>query len=559
MTGKNRLSKFWHELKRRKVIHVIVVYASAALVIIELINNITEPLRLPEWTPTLVIVLLSIGFPLAIIFSWIFDISSKGISKTEPETEKLPTSLTEKPVPEKSIIVLPFENISSDPEQEYFSDGLTEEIITDLSYIKDLLVISRSSAMTFKGTKQTIKEIAGKVNVRYVLEGSVRKSNDKIRITAQLIDAQNDVHLWAKKYDGEVGDIFDIQEKVSGSIANELNLKLNTNQPNISNISDIRIFEVYYKAVNNVFHFEEEITIRNIEFLDNAMLQLGNHPLLLTIKAWAMWSLVTMGFKPLEYLSEVEKILQDSLKRDPDFSKTNSVLGWVNIHINYKKAIQYFKKSLQLDPNEQLALQGIVVMYSTIGKTDEAILYLNRLQQIDPLNYLTQWLRGGINFYNGNFKEAFYEWDNQYENHLKVASSSFFAALSLLYFESEEKVKEYIADKIDPTSQQSYDKLLRMLEQTLKNDTDSLTAELDQRFISLCKKDLSYAHHLATFYSLLNKKKDALRWMGIAIDEGFINYPMIAEKDTLLDNIRGEKKFSELVANAKYEWENFEV
>ena len=116
--------------------------------------------------------------------------------------------------------------MSPDPDQEYFSDGLTEEIITDLSHINDLLVISRSSAMTFKGTKNTIKEIAGKVNVRYVLEGSVRKAGNNLRITAQLIDSLTDTHLWAEKYAGTLDDIFDVQEKVSRAITDALKIKL---------------------------------------------------------------------------------------------------------------------------------------------------------------------------------------------------------------------------------------------------------------------------------------------------------------------------------------------
>jgi TolB-like protein len=115
----------------------------------------------------------------------------------------------------KSIIVLPFENMSPDPDQEYFSDGLTEEIITDLSYIDGLLVISRSSTMTFKGSNKKITQIASEVNVRYVLEGSVRKSGNNLRIIAQLIDAKTDTHLWAQKYNGTLDDVFDIQEKVS--------------------------------------------------------------------------------------------------------------------------------------------------------------------------------------------------------------------------------------------------------------------------------------------------------------------------------------------------------
>ena len=134
------------------------------------------------------------------------------------------------PKAKKSIIVLPFEDISPGKDNEYFSDGLTEEIITDLSHVHDLLVISRGSAMTFKGTKKTIPEIASEVNVRYVLEGSVRKAGNSLRITAQLIDAANDVRLWAEKYSGMLDDVFDIQEKVSRSIVKALKLMLTSDE-----------------------------------------------------------------------------------------------------------------------------------------------------------------------------------------------------------------------------------------------------------------------------------------------------------------------------------------
>jgi len=128
--------------------------------------------------------------------------------------------------PSKSIVVLPFENMSNDPEQEYFSDGLTEEIIADLSKLSSLRVISRTSAMVFKGSKKDVRTIGQELNVRYVLEGSVRKTGNKLRITAQLIDASNDAHLWAEKFSGVLDDVFDIQEKVSHAIVDALRLEL---------------------------------------------------------------------------------------------------------------------------------------------------------------------------------------------------------------------------------------------------------------------------------------------------------------------------------------------
>ena len=178
-------------------------------------------------------------------------------SEIIPEKQK--HLLDEKPpLKEKSIIVLPFENMSSDPEQEYFSDGLTEEIITDLSHINDLLVISRSSAMTFKGTKKKIGEIASDVNVRYVLEGSVRKAGYNLRITAQLIDGITDSHIWAEKFSGTMDDVFDIQEKVSRSIARSLKLKLsNEENERISQrpIDNAQTYEYYLKAIKRIGDF----------------------------------------------------------------------------------------------------------------------------------------------------------------------------------------------------------------------------------------------------------------------------------------------------------------
>jgi len=171
------------------------------------------------------------------------------------ELKKVPTIDTKESVTEKSIVVLPFEDMSPGKDNEYFSDGLTEEIITDLSHIHDLLVISRSSAMTFKGTKQTIPEIVKKVNVRYVLEGSVRKAGNSLRITAQLIDATTDAHLWAEKYSGTLDDVFDIQEKVSRSIVDALKVKLSPKEKKqIAErpIDNVQAYECYLRAMREM-------------------------------------------------------------------------------------------------------------------------------------------------------------------------------------------------------------------------------------------------------------------------------------------------------------------
>ncbi len=255
-TNPNKLSQFWQELKRRNVVRVITVYAGAAFVIIELINNIYEPLRLPDWTPTLVIVLLAIGFPIVIIFSWIYDVHPEGgIVKTESaekiKKEDIPKSsngwkiasyisfvvivglivfniiprFEKKDILDKSIVVLPFKNLSSDQENKYFIDGVMESILDNLCRIKDLRVPGSTSVQQYRDNPKPIPIVAEEMDVAYVLEGSGQKIGNRLVLTVQLITGKEDRHIWSKQYDRvieKVEDLIDIQKEIAELVANEI-------------------------------------------------------------------------------------------------------------------------------------------------------------------------------------------------------------------------------------------------------------------------------------------------------------------------------------------------
>ena len=558
---------FWQELKRRKVIGVIIAYAAVGWAIIEIIDTITEPLNLPGWTLTLVIVLVAVGFPIAVIFAWIFDITTKGIKKTEPlyddtENEDVRSATENRVPPEKSIIVLPFENISSDPGQDYFSDGLTEELITHMSYIDDLVVISRSSAMTFKGGKSTVKEIAEKVNVKYVLEGSVRKSGNNLRITAQLINAESDSHLWAKNYDGTLNDIFDIQEKVSVAIANELKIRLvDTSQPRNTggSINDLQIFEIYYKANANIFKFTEKDTNKAINDLDNAIEELGDQALLYTCKGWAFWMLVNMGIKQDDYLSRAKENLDKALSIQPGLARALAIYAWVEfLSCSFTEGIIYLKKAIEIDPNESFALNGLTTAYSFIGKKEEATKLYVRLEKVDPLNDITLWCKGSIPFYSGNFDTALKGWHDFYADN-PIPFKTFYYAFAMFYVRDIEEVLDLIEPAINEESQYFPDKLLRIFRYSITKEKEKLLAELDAMTVKTCKRDGTYSQHLAVLLSYSGLKKEALDWLEQAINKGYINYPMIESKDKHLDNIRGEERFKELVKRVKKEWDEIEI
>src|SRR6059058_3494404 len=247
------MNGFLEEVKRRKVYRVAAAYVIAAGGIIQLASAAFPAWELPNWALRFVIVLLLIGFPIALTLAWAFDVTAQGIKTTPtalPGTHRrrnvmmlvatgvivsavagfflLPRASAHKI--DKSIAVLPFENLSDEKENAYFADGIQDDVLTNLSKIGDLKVISRTSVMQYKGAAKNVREIGKALGVSNILEGSVRRSGNKVRVNVQLINAENDEHVWADDYDGDVTDVFAIQTYFAQKIANELRAKLSPSE-----------------------------------------------------------------------------------------------------------------------------------------------------------------------------------------------------------------------------------------------------------------------------------------------------------------------------------------
>ena len=248
------LRGFLAELRRRRVIRVLLLYAIAGWVIIQVASTVLPGLHVPSWSVTLVIVLVALGLPLAAVLAWAFDvedgrIARSGIADIDSEATHgplvtgaaAPRPATGEPVAKsrdrapaaravdegsRSIAVLPFLNMSGNPENEYFSDGISEEILNLLTKLPKLRVSSRTSSFAFKGKEIDIPAVAQRLNVGTILEGSVRRSGDRVRITAQLIDTKSDSHLWSESYDRKLEDVFVIQDDIARCIVNALRMTL---------------------------------------------------------------------------------------------------------------------------------------------------------------------------------------------------------------------------------------------------------------------------------------------------------------------------------------------
>jgi serine/threonine protein kinase/Flp pilus assembly protein TadD len=324
--------------------------------------------------------------------------------------QRTTTAAIEANLREKSIVVLPFENMSADRDQEYFSDGLTEEVISDLSAVRALRVVSRRSAMTFKGMKQTVPEIARKLNVGYVLEGSVRRSGNSLRITAQLIDASQDAHLWSERYSGTLDDVFSIQEKVSRAIVDALQLKLGGDER--SQIakrytSNQEAYNLYFLGRYHIHkaHLEDDRVA--IEYFRRAAILDDRFAL---AHAGIAESYVQMAGDACIW-SEVRDSALAAANRavqlDNQLAPAHGMLGFVHFFCyNLDTAEQEFRRALALDPSysEGYHYFGHVLIYER--RFEEGIAMMRRAVELEPLSALHQNCLADSYFYCRRYEDA---------------------------------------------------------------------------------------------------------------------------------------------------------
>jgi len=466
---------------------------------------------------------------------------------------------------EKSIIVLPFEDMSPGKDNEYFSDGLTEEIITDLSHVHDLLVISRSSAMTFKGTKKTIPEMARAVNVRYVLEGSVRKAGNSLRITAQLIDAARDVHLWAEKYTGNLDDVFDIQEKVSLSIVNALKIKLSAGESiKISErpIDNVQAYDYYLRAKREIFAGTADGLTQALCDLEAGLAILGDNVLLNQGMAEAHLHHYEYGVKAdEETLQRAEHFVRKVISLKPNSAEGYYLLGRIErFRGTVVKAIDYFKSALAADPNHSSALLFLANAYGLhVGKAGLAEPLLQKLQGIDPLTPLFLFISGYIQWLNGKLDHALLTFQYMTNMEPDLSWGRFMTAHIFAWQGNYDKVIRLADELVLRWPDDNVALWTLALKYALQGEKKKALDTFSEKAREFIWNDPEVVWFGASLFALLDEKDEALRWLEHSIDRGWINYPLFAERNPLFANIRGEERFKKLMERVKYEWEHFEV
>ncbi|MGH8494810.1 MAG: TPR end-of-group domain-containing protein [Gammaproteobacteria bacterium] len=353
------LKTFWSELRRRKVVRVAIVYALVAWAAIEVSSVILPGLLLPEWSSRLVLVLLLIGFPIALALAWAFQISPDGLHRERSAPGGMSSAEAPRPsdsagapaAGRRSTAVLPMVNMSGDPENEYFSDGISEEIIRLLARRPDLRVVSRTSSFSFKGTGLDVRSIAAKLGVDTVLEGSVRRAGTRVRIVAQLIDAANDTHLWSDSYDREVQDIFAVQDDIARRIVDAMSLSSGSIIRSDVATENISAYDYYLRGrqyfqqlTGKSLFLAREMFRRAIE-IDPAYVQA------LAGAAYAASMIAQWVDHSRKYLDEGEEASRRALALAPDAAEAQVARGFaLSMNGEYAAAAEHFELAIKLDP-----------------------------------------------------------------------------------------------------------------------------------------------------------------------------------------------------------------
>src|SRR5947207_10346401 len=436
---------FFGELKRRNVYKVGVAYAIVAWLLMQVASQIFPFFEIPNWVVRLIILLLVIGFPIALIIAWAFEVTSEGIKRTEtadaaglrshggawiyvvligaalsvglffvgrytaghatPRLSEVTTA-----IPEKSIAVLPLINESGDPKDEYFSDGLSEELIAALAQISGLKVIGRSSSFRFKERKEEPKTIGKKLGVATLLDGTGRKQGDRVRIVAELVNAADGIQLWTRTFDRELKDIFAVQQEIATAVAESLKVTLLGSQERPSQIATNNV-EAHNAYLQGHFH----LVRRNVEdfrkaigYYDQAIELDPEYALAYAerAEAWTLWGDLT-GQRPTAYpkaRSDAEKAVAIA----PALAEARAALGFVRCFVdwNFADGLTELKRAKELSPTNPTANDLLARIIVYLGRFDEAERQARQAVELDPLSTVTQGNLARVLFYAGKLDEA---------------------------------------------------------------------------------------------------------------------------------------------------------
>jgi non-specific serine/threonine protein kinase len=463
----------------------------------------------------------------------------------------------------RSIAVLPFANLSADPENEYFTDGLTDEITADLSKVRSLRVISRTSSATFKGATKDARAIARALGAQYLLEGSVRRADNRLRITAQLIDAEADAHLWADKFDGSVEDVFAIQERIARVIVSALELRLTTDEARRlgeRGIDNVHAYECYLRARQQGWRWRKDAIDQAIQLLRNGLAIVGDNARLYAALGVAYLQYREAGIDFSEGpLIQAEACAGKVVELEPASAMGLQLRGWIHYsRARIQEAVNDLKSALELEPNAADTLLLLSNCYLISGRVSAARPLIERVVAVDPLTPLTRCMPAWAAILEGDFAAAIEPYRQMFEMDPGNPVARLFY-VGVLLLNGQREAVHPILDSMPPEVRGTVPARIAFFLADADGGEATALQSLSPEIEAAAAATDFFARMLASGYARAGAIDLAMHWLEVAVDRGFINHPFLARIDPSLERVRREPRFLRLMEVVRVRWERFET
>ena len=575
------LRNFFVELKRRNVYKVAIAYGVVAWLLIQIATQVFPFFEIPNWTVRLVVLLIAIGFPIALIIAWAFELTPEGLKRTEvadvaPATcsphrawiyvviiagamsvglfflgrYTASTRSAGSEVREKSIAVLPFENLSGSPENAYFTDGIQEEILTRLAKIADLKVISRTSTARYKSSSDNLRQIAKQLGVANILEGTVQKAADRVRVNVQLIKAETDAHLWAETYDRKLTDIFSVESDIAKAIADTLQAKLSGSEKHAIAAQPTENTEAHEFYLKGRYFWNKRTgpdLRRAIDYFKQAIDKDPKYGLAYAGLADSYTLLSAYGAgSPQESFPLAKTAAQKALELDDTLAEAHTSLGQILLFydLDLVGSSKEFERAIALNPNYATAHHWYGVGPPlALGEFDRAIAELRRAQQLDPLSLIINADLGVAFTTAQRYDEAI----TQLRKTIEMDPRFYYAHWNLgVALELKGELREALAEYKKAAELDDDPIVLGLIAHAYAK-----LGERDQALKLLAELQQVAAHRYIPFstfagiYMALGEKDKAIDYLERAYRDRALSNIKV---DPMLDPLRGDPRFEALVA-----------
>ncbi|HET8837196.1 MAG TPA: protein kinase [Gemmatimonadales bacterium] len=486
--------------------------------------------------------------------------AANGLRVTPGTAPTLPTVSPAK----RAIVVLPFANLSPDPDNAYFADGLMEEVIADLSRVRALTVISRTSSVKLKGAGWDLQRIGRELNVRYALEGSVRRAGSTLRITAQLVDIASDEPLWAEKYSGTVDDVFDLQERLSRQIVEALRITLSPPEDQeIAErpIADIRAYEYYQRARQEYYRYTAEGMAAARALAEHGLQVAGPNEALYgilgTVYAWS--PVVLLGEDEEATLRAAEDCARKAFELNPRSAQGLSIMGQVAYRRGQPgEAVRLLTQACAADPNNPDAMHQLGGAYLLGGRIGPMREITTRLVELDPLTPSNHCLLGLSYSLGGDPAGALPAHRRAVELDPQSTICRFCAGLALTLAGQADEAADHFAWLERQPEDNHLARVAVRFRAGLRGDRSLVMAPLGAAERTMAESDEYWSYLMASAYALVGAEDEALGWLEQTVRvRGWIDYVYFTRYDRFLERIRGTRRFGELMGVARERYERF--